>query len=55
MPKAYIIAVEQYHTEGISPVPKGTDIIEKENFCLVDKNSLFRGMDADIGAISKTA
>jgi hypothetical protein len=29
MPKAYIIREAGYHIEDISPVPQGTDIIEK--------------------------
>ena len=34
---------ERYHTEGISPVPTGTDIIEKNHFCQVDKSDFFHG------------
>ena len=33
----------RYHVEDISPVPAGTDIIEKSLFCLVDKRDFFRG------------
>ncbi len=32
-----------YHIEDISPVPIGTDIIEKAHFCLTDKSVLFLG------------
>ena len=33
----------RYHTEGISPVPAGTDIIVKNHFCLVDKSGFLHG------------
>ena len=31
----------RYHTEGISPVPAGTDIIEKSVLCLLTKDAFF--------------
>ena len=33
----------RYHIEDISPVPKGTDIIAKSPFCLVDKRGFLHG------------
>ena len=38
----------RYHTEGISPVPAGTDIIVKNLFCLVDKRGFLHGGEGGI-------
>ena len=38
----YHRTIVRYHTEGISPVPSGTDIIEKSPLS-VDKSDFFRG------------
>ena len=56
LPRKYdIISVQSYaegiyhrtivrnYTEGISPVPSGTDIIEKNLFCRIDKRGFFHG------------
>ena len=39
----YHRTIVRYHTEDISPVPSGTDIIEKDLFCQIDKRGLFHG------------
>ena len=41
MPKAYIIHDSGYHVEDISPVPQGTDIIEKTSFVRQTKEVFF--------------
>ena len=41
--KAYIICEADIIASAISPVPMGTDIIEKSHFCQVDKSDFFRG------------
>ena len=41
MPKAYIIHDSGYHIGDISPVPGGTDIIEKNHLCQLTKVIFF--------------
>ena len=39
----YHRTIVRYHIEDISPVPTGTDIIEKMSLLSVDKRDFFRG------------
>ena len=45
--EAYIICEADIIAPAISPVPQGTDIIEKAHICPVDKCVLFRGGDGE--------
>ena len=42
--EAYIICEADIIALAISPVPSGTDIIEKSLFCPVDKRGFFHGV-----------
>ena len=48
MPKRISSLAEPHHIEDISPVPQGTDIIEKKPPLSVDKSDFFHGAEGGI-------